>query len=165
MEQDKSISKKFFLLLYLFLTKCYDEVDIRFIRHTQTAEEVDEHTFFYDNKSGGTTVSGAFKLVNDIIDEEIVLSETNVYIAQASDGDNWPVDNGTLLHILGEDVLPKVQYMTYIQTRGLDRGWGGEDSLYATYDKLVGMYKHFKTKIVTKEADVYFALRALFESK
>ena len=45
-EDLKELSKRFFMLLHLFLSRHYAEVDIVFIRHTTQAQEVDEETFF-----------------------------------------------------------------------------------------------------------------------
>jgi len=46
-EAMKDPAKRFFMLLHVSLTRRYRHVDIVFIRHTSTAEEVDEETFFY----------------------------------------------------------------------------------------------------------------------
>lgn len=164
-EFDKMISKKFFILLYLFLTKCYDHVEVRFIRHTETAQEVDEETFFYDKHNGGTKVSPAFDLMNQIITEEIDLTHTNIYVAQASDGDNEYSDNATLVATLKDIILPKVQYMAYIQTQepNLRYSWSGQTpDVYTTYNKHI-KNKKLNSRIVHDEADVYPVLRELFE--
>ena len=58
-EQMKDLAKRFFLLLHVFLERRYKHVDLVFIRHTETAEEVDEQTFFTDPRTGGTVVSSA----------------------------------------------------------------------------------------------------------
>ena len=58
-ERKKDLAKRFFALLYLFLERKYSAVDVVFIRHTETAQEVDEKTFFYDPQSGGTLVMPA----------------------------------------------------------------------------------------------------------
>jgi uncharacterized sporulation protein YeaH/YhbH (DUF444 family) len=42
----KDLAKRFFMLLHVFLTRYYREVHLVFIRHTSTAMEVDEETFF-----------------------------------------------------------------------------------------------------------------------
>ena len=42
----KDSAKRFFMLLHVFLTRYYREVHLVFIRHTSTAAEVDEDTFF-----------------------------------------------------------------------------------------------------------------------
>src|SRR5205823_6479548 len=56
-EAMKDLAKRFFMLLHIFLTRRYRHVDVVFIRHTSTAEEVDEETFFYSRETGGTVVS------------------------------------------------------------------------------------------------------------
>jgi hypothetical protein len=82
-EDKKDLAKRFFTLLYLFLTRKYGEVDLIFIRHTDDAEEVDEDTFFHDTRSGGTVVYSALELA-DTIRAERFASGWNVYAAQAS---------------------------------------------------------------------------------
>src|SRR4029078_12844390 len=65
-EEKKDLAKRFFTLLYLFLTRKYEEVELIFIRHTDDAEEVDEDTFFHDTRSGGTVVFSALELAHKI---------------------------------------------------------------------------------------------------
>ncbi len=55
-EHMKDLAKRFYMLLYVFLTRRYRHVEIVFIRHTNRAEEVDEDTFFHGPASGGTLV-------------------------------------------------------------------------------------------------------------
>lgn len=111
-EKRKELAKRFFLLLYLFLNRKYKKVDVVFIRHTETAEEVDEQTFFYDQESGGTQISSAVDLTLKIIKERYSLSDWNVYCVQASDGDNFLNDNEKVLELMRE-LLPMVQYYIY----------------------------------------------------
>ena len=60
-EHMKDLAKRFYMLLYIFLTRRYRHVEIVFIRHTDRAEEVDEETFFHSPATGGTVVSSAFE--------------------------------------------------------------------------------------------------------
>ncbi len=60
-EAMKDLAKRFFLLLHVFLTRRYKQVDIVFIRHTSNAQEVDEDTFFHSRETGGTIVSTALE--------------------------------------------------------------------------------------------------------
>src|SRR5690606_16992036 len=50
----KDIAKRFFILLYLFLTRNYEKIEVVFIRHHTSAKEVDEEEFFYSRETGGT---------------------------------------------------------------------------------------------------------------
>jgi len=167
-EFEKNIAKKFFLLLYLFLHKVYEKVEVIFISHTQEAREVTEHEFFYGQESGGTVVSSGLKLVKEIIDTRINSDTTNIYISQASDGDNWKADDEISLEIV-EDLLTKVQYFAYIQTeetrRAETKEMYGINDLIKTYQPLTEKYKNFKTKHVSDATQVYPVLRELFERK
>ena len=84
-EERKDLAKRFFILLHLFLTRHYRQVEIVFIRHHTQASEVDEHEFFYSQESGGTVVSSALVLLADIIHTRYPVADWNIYVAQASD--------------------------------------------------------------------------------
>src|SRR5437764_13354292 len=68
-EHMKDLAKRFYMLLYVFLTRRYRHVEIVFIRHTDEAEEVDEETFFRSPATGGTLVSSALEAMRQIIVE------------------------------------------------------------------------------------------------
>jgi uncharacterized sporulation protein YeaH/YhbH (DUF444 family) len=163
-EYEKSIAKKFFLLLYLFLHKVYKEVEVVFVSHTHDAKEVSEQEFFYGQETGGTVVSAGLQVVKDIIDKRVDLDNTNVYISQASDGDNWEEDNEKILKLM-EDLLNKVQYFAYIQIEeDYRRQWKDEhevDDLLDTYNSISN--KKLQCRHVDSEEDVYPVLRELFE--
>lgn len=164
-EFEKTLAKKFFLLLYLFLNKVYKHVDVIFISHTQEAAEVTEHEFFYGTQTGGTIVSSGLQMAKDIIDSRINLNETNVYISQASDGDNWPGDDKISTSLM-EDLLSKVQYFTYIQTeekrRLAQKQEYGIKDLMTLYAELSTQHRNLKAKHVCEESEVYPVLRSLF---
>jgi len=105
----KDIAKRFFILLYLFLERNYKQIELVFVRHHTHAKEVDEQEFFYSRETGGTIVSSALKLTADIIDARYSPADWNIYIAQASDGDNWDGDSASCADILSKQILDKVQ--------------------------------------------------------
>lgn len=168
-ESEKTTAKKFFLLLYLFLQKSHEKVDIVFIRHTDDAQEVDEETFFQSKESGGTIVSTALKLASQII-ETRYSPQTNVYIAQASDGDNWDNDNVEVIQAMYK-LLPQLQYMAYIQTEGEERqSWKKKLSIADLWD----VYEYVQLKDTSKvlhmrriedASDVFDVLRDLFKKR
>ena len=105
-ERKKDLAKRFFTLLYLFLTRKYERVELVFIRHTDEAQEVDEDTFFYDTQSGGTVVFSALELMQQICAARYPKSEWNIYAAQASDGDAFGADPAKSARFLREYLLP-----------------------------------------------------------
>lgn len=115
-EKEKDLAKRFFLLLYLFLQRKYERVDIRFVRHTTEASECTEQQFFHDKESGGTIVSTGVKKVNEIVINEYPLDLWNIYCVQASDGDNFSSDDHVLRDEL-EKLLPKCQHYVYNEVK------------------------------------------------
>ncbi len=91
-EHMKDLAKRFYMLLYIFLTRRYRHVEIVFIRHTDQAEEVDEETFFRSPATGGTLVSSALETMRQIVVTRYRPEDWNIYAAQASDGDNSYAD-------------------------------------------------------------------------
>jgi uncharacterized sporulation protein YeaH/YhbH (DUF444 family) len=158
-EQRKDLSKRFFILLYLFLTRNYEKIEVVFIRHHTRAEEVDEDTFFHSTESGGTVVSSALELMKKIVDERYSPTEWNIYGAQASDGDNWTDDSPKCRKLLNEDILTKCRYFAYIQVTP------EEQNLWLEYAQLADMVQHFAMKKVDDAADIYPVFRELFEKQ
>jgi len=139
-EHMKDLAKRFYLLLYLFLSQRYEKVEIVFIRHTEKAEEVDEETFFYGQTTGGTLVSSALAAMRSIIAARFDPAEWNIYAAQASDGDNSYRDESTAGHLLEYEILPLCQYFAYIEV-GEEEG----DSSMST-SPLWSLYEGIRTE-------------------
>lgn len=159
-ERKKDLAKRFFTLLYLFLTRKYETVDLIFIRHTDEAEEVDEDTFFYDQRSGGTVVLSALEMMKNIVDDRFPLSEWNIYAAQASDGDAFGADAGKSARFLREALLPLTRYFAYIETP--EEEYSRKSPLWAEYEELDGSEENFAMKRVSRPQDIYPVFRDLF---
>lgn len=112
-ELELELAKKFYLILYLFLEREYEQVDLVFILHTDVAREATETEFFSGNASGGTIISSAYYLTNKIIDSRYSLDDWNIYLAQASDGDNFFRDDEEAIK-QARMLLEKVQYFCFI---------------------------------------------------
>lgn len=174
--KEKTIARKFFWLLYSFLSRAYDDVDLVFISHTDEAHEMDEDEFFNTRESGGTIVSTALDLTTEIIKERL-LGKTNIYVAQVSDGDNDSHDNGTCSEILEDDILPNVRYMAYVQVdqyhmtepddakptiSGL---LSYEKGLWQSYSSVSKRNPKLQARRVFEEADIYPVFHGLFQKK
>ncbi|WP_114394746.1 YeaH/YhbH family protein [Oleisolibacter albus] len=168
-EHMKDLAKRFYMLLYLFLTRRYKHVDVVFIRHTHRAQEVDEETFFYSAETGGTVVSTALEEMQRVVMERYPVEEWNIYAAQASDGDNALSDNAKTSALLSQVILPMCQYYAYIEV-GQDGvpsgiGYGGgsrETDLWRTYKTIQGPSQPLAMKRVTHRRDIYPVFRELF---
>jgi uncharacterized protein len=76
-----------------WIRKFYTETEINYIVHDWEAEEVDQEKFYGYTSGGGTRISSAFGLVEDIIENRYPLNEWNIYVFYLSDGENWSRDN------------------------------------------------------------------------
>ncbi|MBX4928819.1 uncharacterized sporulation protein YeaH/YhbH (DUF444 family) [Rhizobium binae] len=164
-EHMKDLAKRFYLLLYLFLSKRYKKVEIVFIRHTDRAEEVDEETFFYGPATGGTLVSSALAAMRAIIAARFDPAEWNIYGAQASDGDNAHSDGNLTGHLLRE-ILPLCQYFAYIEV-----GEEGGDSsisrspLWMLYDGIRSEALPLSMRKVCRRGEIFPVFHDLFQKR
>ncbi len=159
-EEKKDLAKRFFTLLYLFLSRKYEKVEIVFIRHTDNAEEVDEQRFFHDAQSGGTVVQSALKLMTEIVVERYPPANYNVYGAQVSDGDAFGADPEKSRALLADQLLPLVRYYAYIEVPDDADHTSPLSYAYARIES-----PRFAMKSVTSRGDVYPVLRELFKKE
>jgi uncharacterized sporulation protein YeaH/YhbH (DUF444 family) len=159
-EQRKDTAKRFFILLYLFLKRVYDKIEVVFIRHHTAASEVDENEFFHSRESGGTVVSSALHLLNKILDERYGAGAWNSYVAQASDGDNWDNDSVLCRQLLVNTIMPKVQYYTYVEITD-----GPPQNLWEQYAQVPEYHQHFAMQKIVTPADIYPVFRELFKKQ
>ncbi len=166
-EHMKDLAKRFFMLLYVFLTRRYKHVEIVFIRHTHQAKEVDEETFFHSPETGGTVVSSAFREMQRIVAERYPAEDWNIYAAQASDGDNAPNDNSACAGLLRESILPVCQYFAYLEV-GAEEGrvpagfTASKSTLWQTYEPLRDQGA-IAMRRVTHRREIYPVFRELFQ--
>ncbi|GLP97979.1 YeaH/YhbH family protein [Paraferrimonas sedimenticola] len=156
----KDMAKRFYILLYLFLTRTYKHLDVVFIRHHTQAKEVDEQEFFYSQETGGTIVSSALKLMHEIQQERYPANEWNVYVAQASDGDNWADDSPNCGRWLNEKIMSNVRYFSYIEITNR-----AHQTLWREYLKLADKHPHFAMQHIREVADIYPVFRELFKKQ
>lgn len=79
------------MLIYSWLLYQYaGQVETRFILHDTEATEVDDFYTYYNSRvAGGTQVAAGFNLINQIVSEESLASDYNIYIFHGTDGDDW----------------------------------------------------------------------------
>jgi uncharacterized sporulation protein YeaH/YhbH (DUF444 family) len=162
-EEKKDLAKRFFTLLYLFLTRKYSEVELVFIRHTDDAEEVDENTFFHDTRTGGTVVLSALELA-DQIRRDRYASGWNVYAAQASDGDAFGADPARSARFLRERLLPATRYYTYLE---LSTAQSAEhaSTLWVEYGRVAEATGNFAMRRAAERSEIYPVFRELFRKE
>ena len=160
-EGRKNIAKRFFMLLYLFLNRNYEHIEVVFIRHHTVATEVNEDDFFTSRESGGTVVSSALTLMHEVIVARYPSTVWNIYGAQASDGDNWHDDSPRCRELLENSILALTQYFAYIEITD-----GPPQNLWEEYEKLQASNAgRFAMERIKTPADIYPVFRELFKRR
>jgi uncharacterized protein len=122
----------------------YAGLETRFIIHDAVAREVDRETFFRTRESGGTMISSAYKLCNEIIESDYPAAEWNIYPFHFSDGDNWSVDDTlSCVQLLKQKLLPVSNMFCY----------GQVESPYGSGQFIKDLREHLKQddRIITSE--------------
>ena len=115
-DEQKEIVRLESFWINAWLRKHYKGLETRFIIHDAAAKEVDEDTFFRTSESGGTLISSAYKLCQEMIAKDYPTSEWNVYPFHFSDGDNWSGEDTRLcIKMLKEFFMPHVNVFCYGQ--------------------------------------------------
>lgn len=156
----KDMAKRFYILLYQFLTRSYDNIEVVYIRHHTQAKEVDEQEFFYSKETGGTIVSSALKLMDEIVQQRYPASQWNIYAAQASDGDNWADDSPHCGDWLRNKILSYCRYYAYIEITQRSH-----QSLWHEYQGIDEKYENFAMKNIQTVNDIYPIFREFFQKQ
>jgi hypothetical protein len=93
------------VMIYSWLMYQYAmQVETRFILHDTQAKEVPDFYSYYNSRvAGGTQVSSAYTLVNEIVEGENLTRDYNIYVFHGTDGDDWDHD--------GSESLPQLRRM------------------------------------------------------
>jgi hypothetical protein len=139
-----------------WLRSQYRQIEICYIVHDAAAKVVDQDTFYHLRESGGTRISSAYQLCNQVIDQRYPPNDWNIYPFHFSDGDNWgSEDTAICLTLLENELLPKSNLFCYGQVR----------STYGSGSFLRDLEKRFKdndrlslSEIANREA-IYDAIK------
>ena len=102
------------VMIYSWLLYQYAmQVETRFVLHDTEAKEVPDFYTYYNSKvAGGTQVSSAYRLVNEVVEKESLARDYNIYIFHGTDGDDWDTD--------GKESIPELKKMlTYANRVGI----------------------------------------------
>jgi uncharacterized sporulation protein YeaH/YhbH (DUF444 family) len=115
-DEQKEIVRLESFWINTWLKRHYKGLETRFIIHDAAAKEVDEDTFFRTSESGGTLISSAYKLAQQMIETDYPPQDWNIYPFHFSDGDNWSGEDTRLcIRLLREFFIPKVNVFSYGQ--------------------------------------------------
>lgn len=155
-DEQKEIVRTESFWIDTWLRSQYNDLEIRYVIHDAAAREVDQDTFYHTRESGGTLISSAYKLCNDIIDKEFPVSEWNIYCFHFSDGDNWSGEDTKLcVDLLRNELLLKTNLFCYGQ---VESRYGSGQFIKDLLENFKEEQKMVTSKIESKEA-IYRSLK------
>ena len=93
--------------------------------------------------------------------ERYPTNEWNIYAAQASDGDNWNDDSPICRDILINQIMPFVQYYTYVEITPREH-----QALWYEYERISEAFSDtFAQQQLVSAGDIYPVFRELFQRR
>lgn len=160
-EEQKEIVRLESFWINMWLKKHYKGLETRFIIHDASAKEVTEEVFFKTSESGGTLISSAYKLCQEIIEKDYPPDTWNIYPFHFSDGDNWSSeDTNICLSLIKDYFMPNVNVFSYGQVeskygsgqfiKDLEKAFGKDEKVTLSQienkDKILDSIKEFLGK-------------------
>lgn len=162
-EDKKRMARKFFALQYAFIKRKYPQTDLVFVAHTDEAEEMQEKDFFSTRKNGGTMVSPAYEEVHKIIRARYNAQDTNIYLSQASDGDNYDFDNAAVIdELTDKGLLSKLRFMSYAQVGMSFAATYGGTTLWQVIETVASKTNKLGMVKIDADEEVFAAFHKLY---
>ncbi len=116
------------LFIYSWLMYQYqNNVMTRYILHDDKAREVEDFYSYYNTSvAGGTRVASGYKMINEIVEKESLVTDYNIYIFQGTDGEDWDA--------YGEEAVKEIKkILGYVNRIGITIA----QSAYSTFSESV----------------------------
>jgi uncharacterized protein len=156
---EKRCARLFFWWATRFLRTRYTDVQLVFIAHHTEARECSEEEFFTRVESGGTRVSSAYALCQELASRRYPAAEWDWICLAASDGDNDPSDNPRVVELV-RGLGQRAALIGYLQIDRHQRfHWGGEQ-LFGVLANL-GL-ETLITARVRRDEEIWQALKTIF---
>lgn len=172
----KYMARSFYFLLYQFLRYKYDNIEVVFISHSTDAKEVSEDDFFKRGTMGGTVISSALTMAQDIINKRYHPSSWNIYTFYSGDGENWSFDDEKVVKLFRElkevnqmicyaemDPMSHPESDLNILTKSFNFNRSEATHLWQKLAPLVG--DNFKRLKLSKPTHIWPSFRKLFGGK
>jgi sporulation protein YhbH len=156
-DQQKKIVRTEAFWIDTWLRRQYNGIERRYIIHDAAAKEVDEQTFYHTRESGGTRISSAYKVCQELMEREFPPSEWNIYCFQFSDGDNWGEDNKESLRILADQMLPVCNLFCYGQ---VESPYGSGDYIQSLRARFGDYHQTLILSEIEDEDAIYESIKA-----
>lgn len=163
MSKDKrELVERIFTPIDWYLTGKYDNAEFVYIAHDADAWEVDRSDFFGIKSGGGTRISSAYELAQEILETRYDWREWNRYVFGAGDGENFRDDTK-------DNVIPLLENIDanlhgYVEVSPSGHGVLG-DSHKDVLENEIGDKDNVATYLVKNEKDVMDCIYELLSTE
>jgi uncharacterized sporulation protein YeaH/YhbH (DUF444 family) len=156
-EEQRHMAKSVAFWVDAWLSTQYNGIEKRYIVHDTEAKEVNKEEFFSLRESGGTKISSALDLCNNIMKSDYPFSEFNVYPLFFSDGDNYDNnDNVKCIELLRDHIIPNSNVFSYAQTTSM----GGSGEFIRILDANFPGHAKVQTAVMNNRDDIMACIKA-----
>jgi uncharacterized sporulation protein YeaH/YhbH (DUF444 family) len=104
-----------------------------------------------------------------VVKERYRPDDWNIYVAQASDGDTMQSDNGRVVSLMNDEILPISQYVAYLEVGREEfadiETVGTATGLWQAYAPVSEANRNFVMRKVYHRREIYPVFRELFQRK
>jgi uncharacterized sporulation protein YeaH/YhbH (DUF444 family) len=162
-QEKRRLVERIFTPIDWYLTGKYDNAEFIYIAHDAEAWEVTRDDFFGIESSGGTQISTAYELAQEILEKNYRWSEWNRYVFAAGDGENFGDDSKDNVIPLMKDIDANLH--SYIQVEPGTSRFGGNGDHINVVDDAIGDRDNVATYLVEGEEDVMDAIYELLSTE
>jgi uncharacterized sporulation protein YeaH/YhbH (DUF444 family) len=153
MRKDKRrLVERVFTPIDWYLTGKYDNAEFVYIAHDSEAWETERNEFFGIKSGGGTKISSAYELAQEILDRRYEWSDWNRYVFAAGDGENFRSDSEDKVVPLMKDIDANLH--SYIEEQPKGSTGPITDSHLEVVEDEIGNRDNVATYLVESEGDV-----------
>ena len=158
-DEKRELVERVFTPMDWYLQGKFEQAEFVYIAHDSDAWEVDRESFFGIRSGGGTKISSAYELANDILEANYPYSEWNRFVFAAGDGENSGNDSVENVVPLIEDIEANTHAYTETQpSTGLKETHG--DVLKENFGQ-----NEVVVETVKSEEDVIRSIRRILSTK
>ena len=154
-EEELKLVKTLSFWITLWIRRHFPRLERRYLLHDAEAWEVPEEEFFKAREGGGTRLSSALLLAEEIL-KAYPEAFYNRYLYHFSDGENWQGDTPLALEALGR-LLPGLALYGYAQVQGPY----GQGRFLLELEEAFGEREELRAVEVRGREDLPLALRRL----
>lgn len=163
-KKKRRLVERVFTPIDWYLTGKYDNAEFVYIVHDSEAWETERQDFFGVESRGGTKISSAYELAQEILESRYPWSEWNRYVISSGDGENFQHDSKEKVIPLMKDISANLHGYVQVQPKS-GRIISTGNHIDALEEEGIADEDNVATFLVEKEEDVMDCIYELLSTE